>query len=140
MQQDSDLIPEMSGANIFLTKGDSILLQLRDDNPEISYPGYWALPGGRTEGSETPEETAVRELDEECGYKMKNPRFIFRKVVLKDNGIVVDEFVFTEEYDNVSPLHCNEGQAIKFIDKDELLKLKVVPWQLKLIEEIVKSS
>lgn len=32
--------------------------------------GQWALPGGRTDPGETPEETALRELEEELGLRL----------------------------------------------------------------------
>jgi len=32
-----------------------------------SHAGQWALPGGRIDGDETPEQAALRELDEEVG-------------------------------------------------------------------------
>ncbi len=44
------------------------MLQLRDDIPEIVYPGYWAMFGGHLEAAETPERALVREIAEEIGY------------------------------------------------------------------------
>jgi 8-oxo-dGTP pyrophosphatase MutT (NUDIX family) len=35
-----------------------------------AHPGQWALPGGRIEPDETPERTALRELDEEVGLRL----------------------------------------------------------------------
>jgi 8-oxo-dGTP diphosphatase len=43
---------------------DMILLIRRDTVP---FKGYWALPGGRAEPSETVEQTIVREVKEETG-------------------------------------------------------------------------
>ncbi len=44
-----------------------VLLQLRDDRPELDGPGSWSTLGGRMEPAETPEQASHRELLEECG-------------------------------------------------------------------------
>ena len=36
----------------------------------------WALPGGRIEMGESPEETVLRELEEEVGLKLDEDRVI----------------------------------------------------------------
>lgn len=36
-------------------------------DPKKPVPRYWKLPGGRSEGSESPEECAVREIFQETG-------------------------------------------------------------------------
>jgi 8-oxo-dGTP pyrophosphatase MutT (NUDIX family) len=35
-----------------------------------SHPGQWALPGGRLDAGETPEQAALREVDEEVGVAL----------------------------------------------------------------------
>ena len=40
-------------------------------DPKKPMPRYWKLPGGRSEGEETPEECAVREIWQETGLKIK---------------------------------------------------------------------
>jgi|CXWL01.1.fsa_nt_gi 8-oxo-dGTP diphosphatase len=39
-------------------------------DPKKPIPRYWKLPGGRSEGSETPEECAIREIYEELGLRI----------------------------------------------------------------------
>jgi 8-oxo-dGTP pyrophosphatase MutT (NUDIX family) len=42
------------------------------------HAGQWALPGGRMDQGESPEETALRELKEEVGLKLGLERVIGR--------------------------------------------------------------
>lgn len=49
-------------------QGAKVLMQLRDENPNILYPGYWAFFGGTIEPGENARQSAQRELDEEIGY------------------------------------------------------------------------
>ena len=48
---------------------DLYLLQLRDDIPNIAYPGHWGLFGGHLDTGETPTEAVKRELLEEISYQ-----------------------------------------------------------------------
>lgn len=44
-----------------------VLLFHRDDNPRISFPGYYDALGGVVDEGETPEQCAIREAREEGG-------------------------------------------------------------------------
>jgi mutator protein MutT len=50
-------------------KGAGILLTKRPENMR-AHPGQWALPGGRIDAGETPEQAALRELSEELGLTL----------------------------------------------------------------------
>lgn len=51
-----------------LHSSNQFLLQLRDNIPDIIYPGHWGLFGGHLEPGETPFTAVQRELNEEIGY------------------------------------------------------------------------
>lgn len=75
IQQDPDLheIPFleswMGHAAIVLTRRASKLRK---------HAGQWALPGGRMDSGESPEETVLRELEEEVGLTLNGDRVIGR--------------------------------------------------------------
>ena len=48
-----------------------MLLQHRDDDPKIPYPGHWGITGGAGHPGETPEEIARREVEEETGLLLE---------------------------------------------------------------------
>ena len=53
-----------------LYRENRFLMQLRDNDPRIVYPGCWGFFGGHIEPGESPEVAVVRELIEEIGYTM----------------------------------------------------------------------
>ncbi len=67
------------GAKAAVFVGDRIVTVLRDDIPEITWPGWWDLPGGGREGEETPEETVLRETREEVALDIGPDCIIWRR-------------------------------------------------------------
>lgn len=67
------------GAKLAILSGDRLVALLRDDDPGISWPGLWDLPGGGREGDETAEETVIRELREETGLVLDPARLDWRR-------------------------------------------------------------
>ncbi|NJP10643.1 MAG: NUDIX domain-containing protein [Leptolyngbyaceae cyanobacterium RU_5_1] len=61
-----------------LHQNGQFLMQLRDDNPNIPYPGHWALFGGHLEPGETADIAIQRELLEEIGYAPPNLTLLTR--------------------------------------------------------------
>ncbi|MBW4654153.1 MAG: NUDIX hydrolase [Kaiparowitsia implicata GSE-PSE-MK54-09C] len=51
-----------------LVQDQKFLMQLRNDKPDIVFPGVWGFFGGHMEPGETPAIAVVRELEEEIGY------------------------------------------------------------------------
>ncbi len=65
----------IAAAVVVDTLGD-LLLQLRDDKPDIIYPGGIGLFGGHREGDESALECVARELAEELSYEIAPERFV----------------------------------------------------------------
>lgn len=124
------------GVSIILHSNEKVLMQLRDDSNEISYPNYWCLFGGHAEEGETPEKTVIRELGEELNLHIKSPRlFATDKTYHTYESDYFKEYVFAYKIDSdTSRLIQKEGQAKKFFSLEEIEKIKVVPWQLSIIK------
>ena len=65
------LIPDPQTVAIIITNDQNeVLLQLRDNNPNISFANHWTLPGGVVDPGEDHEVAAQRELFEETGLQV----------------------------------------------------------------------
>jgi 8-oxo-dGTP pyrophosphatase MutT (NUDIX family) len=60
-------IRKISAGVILVDAQGRVLLQLRDDDPKIMFPGHWGLTGGAGNPGETAEQIAHREVTEETG-------------------------------------------------------------------------
>ena len=58
--------------------GGRVLTILRDDRPDIPFPGLWDFPGGGREGDESPEETLFREVREEIDLHLTPADLLWR--------------------------------------------------------------
>jgi 8-oxo-dGTP diphosphatase len=68
------------GAKAALFCDGRVLTCLRDDRPDLPWPGLWDLPGGGREGTESPEACLLRELSEEFGLLLAPDRLVWRRV------------------------------------------------------------
>jgi len=83
------------GVGVIIKNQGKILLGLRKNSHG---EGQWAFPGGHLEFGETPEETAVRECQEETGLIVCNPRTVktTNDIFLKEEKHYVTLFVETD--------------------------------------------
>jgi len=119
---------DIRSAAIILVKDGKALLQLRDDNPNITYPNHWGFAGGGTlEEGETYLQAAQRELEEETGYISKDPVLFQTEIYELPDGRVVKTKRFFEIYDGVQDIVCKEGQKIAFLSPEEIDELPMYP-------------
>ena len=107
-----------------------VLLQLRDFNPRIVYPGCWGFFGGAVEFGETPLKSAKRELSEEIGHV---PKEIY--ALSKDSVSVPDEVMMYSFY---APLEIrpteiilNEGMDFGLFGFQEILSKQLYSNEIK---------
>lgn len=71
-EQEQEKNRPLVGVSVLIRQGGRILLEKRSKAP---MEGAWKAPGGHMEFGETPEQAAVREVQEELGIAIDNLKF-----------------------------------------------------------------
>ncbi|MDO8570801.1 MAG: NUDIX domain-containing protein [Candidatus Daviesbacteria bacterium] len=110
------------GAKAFVVYNKKLLLILRDNNPGISFPNTWNLPGGGIEEGESGLETIRRELQEEIGVVPENILELGQQTF--EDGSILFRYLAKLTMDEYQNLKLgNEGQKMDFFSVDEAFKL-----------------
>lgn len=111
------------------------LMLFRNKKPNDYHEGKWNGLGGKFEEGESPEDCAIREVEEESGIKMITPKM--KGIItfpMFDNKKDWYVFLFTTENFRGELVDSNEGK-LEWIPNDELVNLNLwdgdkifIPW------------
>ncbi len=116
---------------------NKFLMQLRDDKPNVVFPGQWGFFGGEIENNETPLEAAIRELYEEITYLDKNLIFLYEKQIETLNARISTFYCHLNC--DISKLVLKEGMDFKLVDKNEIFTKKIYSNKFKRNFPIVNN-
>ena len=108
-----------------------ILLAQRPEGKSLA--GLWEFPGGKVEAGETPEETLVRELEEELGIRTKVAclaPLTFASHTYETFHLLMPLYV-CRRYEGIPA--GREGQAIKWVRPNALRDYPMPPADEPLI-------
>lgn len=116
-----------------------LLIYLRDNKPEISFPNHWDLFRGHVEENETPEQALVRELQEELNLHITD--FTFYKTFESTNEQKPNtKFVFVVRTQKAAEeLTLCEGQYLKGINLSERANYKFANMLGEILDEFAKT-
>ena len=113
---------------IITTTDNRVLLQKRDENPDIEYSGCYSLVSGYLEEEETPLDGIIRELKEEFEHK-KSSKVHFSSITYLGSEYRADydrwEYIHhTYLMDDAADIRILEGESFVLLDMDECLRLE----------------
>ena len=112
------------GTLCYVEKDNKYLMLHRTKKENDMHEGLWVGLGGKFEPGETPEECVIREVFEESGLQIINPKLrgilTFPKFSKQKEDWYVFLFVATEFTGGLK--QCNEGE-LSWVDKGQLDKL-----------------
>lgn len=114
--------------------GDKYLLQ---DRIKKDWQGL-TLPGGHVEKNESIVDAIIREMKEETGLNIKNPKLCGVKQFPIENGRYIVFLFKTKEFEG-ELVSSDEGQMV-WVDKKEIHKRKTVEDFDKLIEVMINEN
>ncbi len=132
-----------AGVVLFDPRG-RILLQLRDDRPDIPFPNHWGITGGAAEPGETPVGAALREVREETGLTL-TPEDLrpFRVYTWPpdDSGRDYALHIFVATVDpRPEELQPSEGQRVRFFEPAELDALPLAYNHRDVLNDVLASG
>ncbi|HEY95282.1 MAG TPA: NUDIX hydrolase [Dehalococcoidia bacterium] len=127
-------------------KDDKILLVKRGTQPS---KGRWSVPGGAIELGESFEDTAKRELDEECGVEIETDDIIdVENFVIRDkDGTIQFHYIVTylmARYVSGDIRPGDDEMDVCWVTREELMNLDMNPvtrdYMLKAFEKVNSVS
>lgn len=99
--------------------------------------GLWEFPGGKVESGERPEETLIRELEEELGIVVREPclaPLTFASHAYPDFHLLMPLYVCRRWDGTVTP---REGQALAWVRPNRLRDYEMPPADVPLVSHLM---
>jgi 8-oxo-dGTP diphosphatase len=116
------------------------LLYLRDNKPDIPFPGYWDLIGGHIEEGETPEEALVREVKEELDLDLKEYTFYRKYECLTGDAYENIKYIYYGKINlPIEKVTLLEGVRPQYFSKEEIPNVKFANILKKIVLDYISD-
>jgi len=128
---------------LLVNQAGQVLLQLRDDKPNLAFAGMWTFFGGAVEDGETHEQAVHRELEEELGLTgltLRHWTVQIRPSAVDPEQIVIHNHIYVGRLKvEPSTLKLGEGQAMALFDRAAGEVLELAFWQHEPLKQFFQE-
>ena len=128
------------GALFLLSADGALLMQLRDEIPDLRHAGMWVPPGGHIEADESVEQGTRREILEETDYLCRKINWLQMMEIKHPDWPTYLLGVFWSFFDGIQKTTCREGQVLKFISREEANMLLIPPFIFILWDKLIQKT
>ena len=136
-RRDSEL--DIVGALFLLSADGALLMQLRDEIPDLRHSGMWVPPGGHIEADESVEQGTRRVFLEETDYLCRKINWLQMMEIKHLDWPTYLLGVFWALYDGIQKTTCREGQVLKFIRREDANMLLIPPFLLIIWDKLIQN-
>ena len=122
--------PIRKAVRCYLVKDNKVVVtKYKEGNKKA---GYYEIPGGKIEEGETSEQTAIREMKEETGLKIKNLKYKGKMIIEYPNRIFDFDVFICNECEG-KPQDFEENTS-EWIEINELLKKEKILSNIMILD------
>ncbi len=121
-----------------VSKEGKCILEKRFDDSH-SYPGCWSLVAGKIEDGETPVEAAKREILEETGIKVGEPKGSMDPLYVREGKVLFKVFPFHFDSEGQEPALNDENERYMWASVEDAEKLKTVSDTILVMTRFLSS-
>jgi 8-oxo-dGTP diphosphatase len=126
---------------LLFDRHNRLLVYLRDDKPDIPFPGHWDFFGGHLEDRETPDEALVREVKEELDVDLKQWQFFRTYQCLQGDAYPNVKHLYWAKIDKCADeLTLYEGQRLRSIEPHERNDMKFANVLGQILEDFITAG
>ena len=131
-----DVIMRESVSSMILI--DNKIMVLKRPDTSRSFPGVWSLCTGKIEKGETPEQAAIREIDEETKITKLEKKGVLPPFTVREKNVVWKVHPFLFRADGCTPVLNHENVDYRLIERSELDAMPTVERTAYIVDEFLK--